>query len=174
MPSTTPRFAVPSLLLILTARPASAHNGAVAIAVPVEGITVNRHLSDWPEGVHVYPLRWNSEVFGRTVPGREPSTPCVQSAAAMYPAATTLNSAEGWEELHMARQTRLSRMVAADSRLHESVALLDNTREGVAPNCQAEAFLKPDAVTLVEAGAYGDCLVSASRSRRMASLLRAM
>ncbi len=41
-----------TVLLSLTAllRPVRAHNGAVAIAVPVEGIVVDGDLSDWPEG----------------------------------------------------------------------------------------------------------------------------
>ena len=36
-----------------------AHNGAVAIAVPVEGITIDGDLSDWPEGTERYPIRHN-------------------------------------------------------------------------------------------------------------------
>jgi ligand-binding sensor domain-containing protein len=36
---------------------AGAHNGAVAIAVPVEGITIDGDLSDWPEGMREYPIR---------------------------------------------------------------------------------------------------------------------
>ena len=38
------------ILLLLLAVPLSAHNGAVAIAVPVEGIVVDGDLGDWPEG----------------------------------------------------------------------------------------------------------------------------
>ena len=37
--------------MLLLAVPLSAHNGAVAIAVPVEGIVVDGDLSDWPEGM---------------------------------------------------------------------------------------------------------------------------
>ena len=33
-----------------------AHNGAVAIAVPIEGIVVDGDLSDWPEGVRRYEI----------------------------------------------------------------------------------------------------------------------
>ena len=44
------------LVLLLLAVPLSAHNGAVAIAVPVEGIVVDRDLSDWPEGIKSYPI----------------------------------------------------------------------------------------------------------------------
>ena len=36
MPRSAPRFALFALLLLLTALPVFAHNGAVAIAVPVE------------------------------------------------------------------------------------------------------------------------------------------
>jgi hypothetical protein len=43
-----------TLLLLLVAVPLSAHNGAVAIAVPVEGIVVHGDLSDWPKGMDEY------------------------------------------------------------------------------------------------------------------------
>ena len=46
MPRTAPRFALPALLLLLTVLPVFAQNGAVAMAVPVEGITVDGGLSD--------------------------------------------------------------------------------------------------------------------------------
>ena len=39
MSRSTPRFALLALLLLLTALPVYAHNGGVAIAVPVDGIT---------------------------------------------------------------------------------------------------------------------------------------
>jgi hypothetical protein len=42
----------PILLILLSlTRLAQAHNGAVAIAVPVEGITIDGDFSDWPEGM---------------------------------------------------------------------------------------------------------------------------
>ena len=56
MPRTTPRFALLALLLLLTTPPAQAHNGAVAIAVPVEGITVDGELGDWPATVDWHPI----------------------------------------------------------------------------------------------------------------------
>ena len=37
------------LTVLLLATPLLAHNGDVAIAVPVEGIVVDGDLSDWPE-----------------------------------------------------------------------------------------------------------------------------
>jgi len=44
------------LLLFVLPHSAQAHNGAVAIAVPVEGITVDGDLSDWPEGMTRYEI----------------------------------------------------------------------------------------------------------------------
>ena len=46
------RVLILGLLLFLLTLPhsAQAHNGAVAIAVPMEGITVDGDLSDWPGG----------------------------------------------------------------------------------------------------------------------------
>jgi len=44
------------LLSLLIRLPAAAHNGAVAIAVPVEGITVDGDLAEWPEGMVTYPI----------------------------------------------------------------------------------------------------------------------
>ena len=44
------------LLLVLTSTPVHAHNGKVAIAVPVSGITVDGDLSDWPEGMTKYAI----------------------------------------------------------------------------------------------------------------------
>jgi tetratricopeptide (TPR) repeat protein len=45
------------LLTLLHPHPATAHNGAVAIAVPIEGIMVDGDLSDWPEGMREYPIK---------------------------------------------------------------------------------------------------------------------
>lgn len=53
---------------------------------------------------------------------------------------------------HRTRQSSLLRMATDGVRLHDSVTLIDNTRDGVAPNFQADGFLKPDRVTLIDAG----------------------
>jgi ligand-binding sensor domain-containing protein len=45
------------LLLLVLSLPAHAHNGAVAIAVPLEGIAIDGELDDWPEGMKRYPIR---------------------------------------------------------------------------------------------------------------------
>ncbi|MEW6298852.1 MAG: metallopeptidase TldD-related protein [Thermodesulfobacteriota bacterium] len=61
---------------------------------------------------------------------------------------------------HRTKQTTLLKMVEEGARLHPAVTLLENTRDGVAPNFQEEGFIKPDQVTLIAAGAFRDCLVS--------------
>ena len=44
------------MALLLAPAPVLAHNGAVAIAVPVEGISVDGDISDWPEELRRYPI----------------------------------------------------------------------------------------------------------------------
>jgi predicted Zn-dependent protease len=61
---------------------------------------------------------------------------------------------------HRTKQTTLLKMVEEGARLHPAVSLRENTRAGVAPNFQGAGFIKPDQVTLIEAGALRDCLVS--------------
>ena len=61
---------------------------------------------------------------------------------------------------HRTKQTTLLKMVEAGARLHPAVTLRENTRDGVAPNFQGVGFIKPDQVTLIEAGAFRNCLVS--------------
>ena len=56
-PKTASCLSLCVLLLNLTVPcPGHAHNGSVAIAAPVEGITVDGDLSDWPEGMRAYPI----------------------------------------------------------------------------------------------------------------------
>ena len=45
-----------ALLAAALARPLGAHNGSVAIAVPLQGIAVDGDLSDWPPGLVEYPI----------------------------------------------------------------------------------------------------------------------
>jgi two-component system, sensor histidine kinase ChiS len=60
-------FTVSLLLSLLLSLPAIAHNGAVAIAVPVDGIVIDGDLSDWPTTAH-----WNSvTALGIGLPPRD-------------------------------------------------------------------------------------------------------
>ena len=55
---TGPLIAAILLLLCLAASgPALAHNGSVAVAYPIRGITVDGDLSDWPASVAAYTVR---------------------------------------------------------------------------------------------------------------------
>ena len=55
-----------SVILGVLVCPSDAHNGGIAIAVPVEGIVVNGDLSDWPEDTHFYRIRQNTDAYGET------------------------------------------------------------------------------------------------------------
>ena len=61
---------------------------------------------------------------------------------------------------HETRQSPLLKMVAGEERFAPEVTILEDTAGGVAPNFQAEGFLRPDQVTLIDAGRYADTLVS--------------
>jgi predicted Zn-dependent protease len=61
---------------------------------------------------------------------------------------------------HRTKQTTLLKMVEEGVHLHPAITIRENTRDGVAPNFQAAGFIKPDQVTLIEAGLFHDCLVS--------------
>ncbi len=61
---------------------------------------------------------------------------------------------------HCTKQTPLLAMVEGGARLDQRVTLREDTAQGIAPNFQGAGFVKPDAVTLIERGAYRDCLAS--------------
>ena len=61
---------------------------------------------------------------------------------------------------HRTKKTSLLKMVESSQRLHPEVTLRENTREGVAPNFDGAGFMKPEQVTLINAGELGDHLVS--------------
>ena len=56
-----PRYAFLAALPLLTAAPVFAHNGAVAIAIPVEGIRLDGDLSDWPPGLQSHAVDTRKE-----------------------------------------------------------------------------------------------------------------
>ncbi|MEM9515562.1 MAG: metallopeptidase TldD-related protein [Actinomycetota bacterium] len=61
---------------------------------------------------------------------------------------------------HETRQSPLLRLVAGEAEFAPSVTIAEDTAGGVAPNFQAQGFLRPDRVTLIESGHYADTLVS--------------
>lgn len=61
---------------------------------------------------------------------------------------------------HRTKQTTLLRMIEDGARLHPSIHLSENTKDGVAPAFQGQGFLRPDRVPLIENGTFAQCLAS--------------
>jgi predicted Zn-dependent protease len=61
---------------------------------------------------------------------------------------------------HRTKVSPLLRMSSDGIQLDAKVGLHEHTAEGIAPNFEAAGFLRPDAVNLIEAGRFQDCLVS--------------
>ncbi|MDF1702579.1 MAG: metallopeptidase TldD-related protein, partial [Planctomycetota bacterium] len=61
---------------------------------------------------------------------------------------------------HKTRQTPLLKMTTGEASMAPAVTIRENTAEGVAANFQSSGFIRPDGVTLIEGGAFKDCLVS--------------
>ena len=58
------------------------------------------------------------------------------------------------------KTTPLLRMTEEGAALASGVTITENTAEGIAPNFQAQGFLRPPRITLIEDGRYRDALVS--------------
>lgn len=58
------------------------------------------------------------------------------------------------------KQTPFLRMIEGDETLSPLISLQENTKEGIAPNFQADGFIKPDSVSLIEKGKRKSLLVS--------------
>jgi predicted Zn-dependent protease len=61
---------------------------------------------------------------------------------------------------HKTKQTPLLKMVEDGATLNPAFSVSENTGEGVAPNFQEAGFIRPATVSLIEGGAYKDCLIS--------------
>jgi len=73
----------------------------------------------------------------------------------------------GLEE-HRTKQTPLIRLAGGEASLHPAITLRENTRDGTAPDFQASGFVRPEAVTLIGDGAWGECLVSPRSAKEYA------
>jgi predicted Zn-dependent protease len=69
---------------------------------------------------------------------------------------------------HRTKQTTLLKMVEEGVRLHPTITVRENTRDGVSPDFQEAGFIKPEYVTLIEAGAFHECLVSPRSAKEYA------
>ena len=58
------------------------------------------------------------------------------------------------------RTTPLLRLAEGQVALHPSIEVRENTAEGIGADFQAQGFIRPDSVTLIEAGQQRDSLVS--------------
>ena len=120
-------------------------------------------------------LRWEADAFGGKLeeaarqlealkaPSRDirPGNYRVYLApAAVADVLDTLSWGGFGLKAHRTKKTSLLKMAESGQRLHPEVTIRENTREGVAPNFDAAGFVKPDQVTLIDAGGLGDCLVS--------------
>jgi len=61
---------------------------------------------------------------------------------------------------HRTKATPLLKMTENGVSLDPRVSILENTRDGIAPDFQEAGFIRPDRVDLITCGAYQDCLVS--------------
>jgi predicted Zn-dependent protease len=66
---------------------------------------------------------------------------------------------------HRTAQTPLIKMVREGRRLHPGVTLREDNERGIAPNFDESGFVSARPVTLIDAGEYRDCLVSARSGR---------
>ncbi len=58
------------------------------------------------------------------------------------------------------KTTPLLKMLAGEARLSPKIAIRENTAGGIAPDFQAQGFIRPDQVELIAGGGIRDCLVS--------------
>jgi len=58
------------------------------------------------------------------------------------------------------KNSPLLKMIDENFKLHASVTMKENTKEGIAPNFQQEGFIKKDEVVLIKEGAYAGSLIS--------------
>jgi len=62
---------------------------------------------------------------------------------------------------HRTAQSALLKLARGEKTLSPSVTLQEDNHRGLAPSFTGEGFVKPPAVTLIDAGAHAGCLVSA-------------
>lgn len=85
--------------------------------------------------------------------------------AALYEILTLLSWGGFGLRAHRTKTTPLLKMIEEGRRLHSSVHLAENTRDGFAPDFQEAGFLRPEQVSLIRNGVYDQCLVSPRSAR---------
>jgi predicted Zn-dependent protease len=120
-------------------------------------------------------FQWQDEDFGRKVETakeqlavlkKEPRTitPGKYRVYLSPSALTEVTDLLSWGgfglKAHRTKQTPLLKMVEADARMHGAVTMRENTEGGLSPAFNESGFVKPKAVTMIDAGKFQDCLVS--------------
>jgi predicted Zn-dependent protease len=118
---------------------------------------------------------WNSDTFAQRVTEavaqleqlRHPPRTIAPGRYRVYLAPAALHDVLeilGWGGFglkdHRTKQTTLLRLHEEGVQLHPAVTIIENTRDGVAPNFQEDGFIKPDQVPLIASGSFRECLVS--------------
>jgi predicted Zn-dependent protease len=118
---------------------------------------------------------WNSDAFAQRVTEavaqleqlRHPPRTIAPGRYRVYLAPAALHDVLeilGWGGFglkdHRTKQTTLLRLHEEGVQLHPAVTIIENTRDGVAPNFQEDGFIKPDQVHLITSGRFHECLVS--------------
>ncbi len=71
---------------------------------------------------------------------------------------------------HRTRRTPLLRMITGDAALDPSVSMVEDTAAGHTPNFDDAGFIKPERITLIDQGRYGEPLVSARAAKEYGAL----
>ena len=66
---------------------------------------------------------------------------------------------------HRTKRTPLLKMITEGAAMAPSVHLAEDTAGGIGPDFQAQGFLRPEQVKLIDGGRYADCLVSPRSAR---------
>ena len=74
---------------------------------------------------------------------------------------------------HRTRQTPLLALASGEQRLSPALSVIEEHKRGLAAGFTDEGFTKPDQVTLIERGAYRDCLADARSAKEYGSTVNA-
>lgn len=74
---------------------------------------------------------------------------------------------------HRTAQTPLIKMVRENWKLHPSVTVAENNAEALGPRFTPGGFIKPERVTLIESGAYKDCLADPRAAKEYGAAVNA-
>ncbi len=125
--------------------------------------------SHWESGVFAGKMRFAQEQLARLGEKPRDLAPGPYRAFISPAAMTEILGMLSWAGFGLksrnTKQSALIRMADQDARLSPLVTLRENTREGIASGFQGEGFVRPESVSLVDAGALSSPLVSPRSAR---------